>query len=69
MGTTNNSNLIIGLVLVIEGMLGYIYVNNMKRGSLFSNILWAIVLLVVPFIIFFFAKRRAYSEKEIAAYN
>jgi uncharacterized membrane protein HdeD (DUF308 family) len=69
MGTTNNTNLIIGLVLVIEGLLGHIYVNNMKKGSLVTNILWAILLLIVPFAIFFFAKRTAYTEREIAAYN
>lgn len=32
LGTTNNTNLIIGLVLVIEGLLGHIYVNNMKKA-------------------------------------
>ena len=69
LGTTNNTNLIIGLVLVIEGLLGHIYVNNMKRGSLVTNILWAIVLLIVPFAIFYLAKRGAYTEKEITAYN
>lgn len=68
-GTTSNTNLIIGLVLVIEGLLGHIYVNNMKKGTVISNILWAIILLVVPFAIFFFSKRIAYSEEEIAAYN
>lgn len=69
MGTTSNSNLIIGLVLVIEGFLGHIYVNNMKKGSLISNIFWAIIMLIIPFLIFFFSKRIAYSEEEIAAYN
>lgn len=68
-GATNNTNLIIGLVLVIEGLLGHIYVNNMKKGSLVSNILWVIILLIVPFAIFFVCKRMAYSEEEIAAYN
>lgn len=68
-GATNNTNLIIGLVLVVEGLLGHIYVNNMKKGSLVSNILWAIVLLIVPFAIFFAFKKMAYSEEEIAAYN
>lgn len=68
-GTTNNTNLIIGLILVIEGLLGHIYVNNMKRGTLVSTILWAIILLVVPFAIFFVSKRMAYTEDEIAAYN
>ena len=69
MGTTTNMNLIIGLVLVIEGLLGHIYVNNMKKGSIISNILWAIILLIVPFVIFYFSKKIAYTEKEIRAYN
>ncbi len=69
MGTTANSNLIIGLILVIDGLLGYIFVNNMKKGSVVSNILWAILLLIVPFVVFFFAKKAAYSETELAAYN
>ncbi|SFK46631.1 hypothetical protein [Proteiniphilum acetatigenes] len=68
-GATNNTNLIIGLVLVIEGLLGHIYVNNMKKGGLISNILWAIILLIVPYAIFFISKRMAYSDEEIAAYN
>lgn len=69
MGTTNNTNLILGLVLVVEGLLGHIYVNNMKKGTKISNILWAIILLVIPFAIFFFSKKTAYTEKEIRAYN
>lgn len=69
MGTTNNTNLIIGLVLVIEGLLGHIYVNNMKKGTLVSNVLWAIILLIVPFAIFYFSKKAAYTSEEIAAYN
>ena len=69
MGTTTNSNLIIGLVLVVEGLLGHIYVNNMKKGNIISNILWAIILLIVPFVIFYFSKKTAYSEKELRAYN
>lgn len=68
-GATNNTNLIIGLILVIEGLLGHIYVNNMKKGSMVSNIIWAIILLIVPYAIFFISKRMAYSEEEIAAYN
>ncbi|MFA7493564.1 MAG: hypothetical protein WCZ43_08620 [Proteiniphilum sp.] len=68
-GATNNTNLIIGMVLVIEGLLGHIYVNNMKKGSLVSNIIWAIILLIVPYAIFFLFKRMAYSHEEIAAYN
>ncbi len=57
------------MVLVVNGLLGYIYVNNMKKGSLVSNILWAIILLVVPFFIYYFAKKQAYTEAEIEAYN
>lgn len=68
-GNTNNSNLIIGLVLVIQGFLGHIYVNNMKKGTLASTILWAVVLLVVPFFIFHLAKKGAYSKEEFALYN
>lgn len=67
--TTNNTNLIIGLVLVIEGLLGHIYVNNMKKGTLVSNLLWAVIMLIVPFVIFYFSKKVAYSEQEIEAYN
>lgn len=69
MGTTANTTLIIGLILVIEGFLGHIYVNNMKKGGLISNILWAIIMLIVPFVIFYFSKKAAYSEKELRAYN
>jgi uncharacterized membrane protein HdeD (DUF308 family) len=69
MGTTNNTNLIFGLLLVVEGMLGHIYVNNMKKGSIISNILWAIILLFVPFTVFFLFKKAAYTEEELIAYN
>lgn len=67
--TTNNTNLLIGLILVIEGFLGHIYVNNMKKGSAVSTILWAIFLLIVPFLLFFGAKKLAYSKEEFALYN
>jgi len=69
LGSTGNTSLILGMVLVVNGLLGYIYVNNMKKGSLVSNILWAIILLVVPFFIYYFAKKQAYTEAEIEAYN
>jgi len=69
MNSTTNANLIIGLVLVVEGLLGHIYVNNMKKGNIISNILWAIILLIVPFVIFFFSKKTAYTDNEIRAYN
>ncbi len=68
-GTTNNTNLLIGLLLVIEGFLGHIFVNNMKKGSAVSNLVWAIVLLVVPFFIFIFMKKFAYDSEEFALYN
>lgn len=69
MGATGNTSLIVGMALVVNGLLGHIYVNNMRRGGLISNILWAIILFVVPFFIYFFAKRAAYTETEMAAYN
>lgn len=69
LGITNNTNLLIGVVLVVEGFLGHIFVNNMKRGSRASTIFWAILLLIVPFVLFHFSKKAAYSEEEIAAYN
>ena len=69
MDGTGNTNLIIGMAMVVNGLLGHIYVNNMKRGGLIMNILWAVILLVVPFFIYYFAKRAAYSQAEIEAYN
>ncbi len=69
MGTTNNTNLIIGLLLVVEGMLGHIFVNNMKKGSKLSNLIWAIILLFIPYLLFNFFKKKAYSEEEMALYN
>ncbi len=69
MGTTSNTNLIVGMALVVNGMLGHIYVNNMKKGSVISKALWALILLIVPFFIYHFAKKAAYTESEIAAYN
>lgn len=68
-GLSNNTSLIIGLVLVIEGLLGHIFVNNMKKGSMISNVLWAIILLFVPYAIFAACKKMAYTNEEIAAYN
>lgn len=69
MGTTNNFNLLIGLILVIEGFLGHIYVNNMKKGTAISTLFWAIVLLIVPFFLFFMAKKVAYTKEEYSLYN
>ena len=69
MGTTNNTNLLIGLALVIEGFLGHLFVNNVKKGSTVNNILWAIFLLVLPYFLFLGAKKVAYSEEDFALYN
>ncbi len=69
MGTTNNTNLLLGLILVVEGFLGHIFVNNMKKGTTLSTIFWAIILLIVPFFLFFMAKKAAYSKEEFALYN
>lgn len=68
-GTTNNVNLLIGLLLVIEGFLGHIFVNNMKKGSIVGNIIWAIILLFVPFALFFGMKKMAYENDEFSLYN
>ncbi len=69
LGTTNNTNLLIGLILVIEGFLGHLFVNNIRKGSVVSNILWAIFLLVVPYFLFLGAKKAAYGEEDFALYN
>lgn len=68
-GTTNNTNLLIGLLLVIEGFLGHIFVNNMKKGSVVGNIVWAIILLIVPYFLFMTMKKIAYNKDEFALYN
>ena len=68
-GTTTNTTLLIGLLLVVEGFLGYLFVNNMKRGTLVSNIVWAIILLVIPYFLFVAMKNLAYSKEEFALYN
>ncbi len=68
-GTTTNTTLLIGLLLVIEGFLGYLFVNNMKKGSIVSNIVWAIILLVIPYFLFVAMKGLAYSKDEFALYN
>ncbi len=68
-GTTTNTTLLIGLLLVIEGFLGYLFVNNMKKGTLVGNIVWAIILLVIPYFLFVAMKNLAYSKDEFALYN
>ncbi len=69
LGTTSNFNLLLGLVLVILGFLGHIYVNNMKKGTMVSTIFWAVILLIVPFFLFHLAKKAAYTNEEFALYN
>ena len=42
-GVTNNTTLAIGLLVVIEGFLGHIFVNNLKDSKT-RNIVWLIAL-------------------------
>ena len=59
---TSNTTLLIGLLIVIEGFLGHIFVNNLKNTKT-GNIIWMIALLVVPYFIFLYAKKTAYGEE------
>ena len=61
-GMISNTLLLIGLLVVIEGFLGHIFVNNLKNSKV-GNIVWMIALLVVPYFIFLFAKKAAYSDQ------
>ncbi|NLZ94800.1 MAG: hypothetical protein GX921_03110 [Bacteroidales bacterium] len=61
-GMTSNTALLIGLLIVIEGFIGHIFVNNLK-DSKSGNIVWMIALLVVPYFIFLFAKKAAYGDQ------
>lgn len=61
-GGNSNLTLIIGLLIVIQGFLGHIFVNNLKNTKT-GNIVWMIILLVVPYFIFLFAKKAAYGEE------
>ncbi len=61
-GTNSNTSLLVGLLIIIEGFLGHIFVNNLKNTKT-GNIIWMIVLLVVPYFIFFFAKKAAYGDE------
>ena len=61
-GMTHNPTLLIGIIVVIEGFLGHIFVNNLKDSKT-GNIVWMIVLLVIPYFIFLFAKKAAYSDE------
>ncbi|MDR0333079.1 MAG: hypothetical protein LBI15_06400 [Dysgonamonadaceae bacterium] len=64
-----NTQLLLGTGLIFNGFLGHIFVNNMKQGTLVSNIIWAIVLGIVPFFIYFGAKKVAYSHEDFDLYN
>ena len=61
-GMTNNTTLAIGLLIVIQGFFFFFFVNNLKDSKT-GNIIWMIALLVVPFFIFYFAKKAAYGEE------
>ena len=61
-GTNSNPSLLIGLLIIIEGFLGHIFVNNLKNTKT-GNIIWMIALLVVPYFIFLFAKKAAYGDQ------
>ncbi len=61
-GGISNTTLLIGLLIVIEGFLGHIFVNNLKNTKT-GNIVWMVALLVVPYFIFLFAKKAAYGEE------
>ena len=61
-GGNSNVTLLIGLLIVIQGFLGHIFVNNLKNTKT-GNIVWMIVLLVVPYFIFLFAKKAAYGDE------
>lgn len=64
-----NEPLLLGTALIFNGFLGHIFVNNMRKGTLLSNIVWAIALLIVPYFIYVFAKRFAYNDEDFAMYN
>lgn len=61
-GTNSNPSLLIGLLIIIEGFLGHLFVNNLKNTKT-GNIIWMIVLLVVPYFLFLFAKKTAYRDQ------
>ena len=64
-----NTPLLIGTILIFNGFLGHIFVNNMKKGTTVSHIIWAIALLIVPYFVYWGAKKVAYSEEDFAIYN
>lgn len=61
-GSTTNLSLIIGLIIIIEGFLGHMFVNNLK-SSRTGNIIWMIALLIIPYFLFSFAKKTAYGNQ------
>lgn len=60
-GTNSNPSLLIGLLVIIEGFIGHIFVNNLKSTKT-GNIIWMIALLVIPYFIFLLAKKKAYGD-------
>ena len=64
-----NGPLLWGTILIFNGYLGHIFINNMKQGTIVSHIIWAVALLVVPYFIYLGAKKLAYSADELAIYN
>ena len=60
--STSNITLLVGLLIIIEGFLGHMFVNNLKNNKS-GNIVWMIALLVVPYFIFLFAKKAAYGDR------
>ena len=64
-----NTPLLIGVILIFNGFLGHIFVNNMKKGTTVSNIIWMIALLIVPYFVYLGAKKFAYSAEDFAIYN
>lgn len=61
-GSTTNTSLLIGLLIIIQGFMGHLFVNNLKNTKT-GNILWMIALLVVPYFIFLYAKKVAYGDQ------
>ncbi|MGV8963617.1 MAG: hypothetical protein ACOH2V_09590 [Candidatus Saccharimonadaceae bacterium] len=58
----SNPTLLVGLLTIIEGFLGHMFINNLKNSKS-GNIIWMIALLVVPYFIFSFAKKAAYGDQ------
>ena len=64
-----NTQLLLGTILILNGYLGHIFINNMKQGTIVSTIIWAVALLGIPFLLYWGAKKVAYSAEDFAVYN